>query len=126
MGSGNYQAFMKKIKYHFNTQTLRFEKIVVPIRVKLLRALGILSGILVASFIIIYLYIRFFPIPGSLEYKHKYEMLADRYDDLEKQLQGVQEKMDEIESRDNDVYRSIFEANPLPDSVRLKIGRAHV
>ena len=120
MGSGNYQAFMKKIKYHFNTQTLRFEKIVVPIRIKLLRALGILSGILVASFIIIYLYIRFFPIPGSLEYKHKYEMLADRYDDLEKQLQDVQEKMDEIESRDNDVYRSIFEANPLPDSARLK------
>ncbi len=111
---------MKKIKYHYNTHTLRFEKIIVPIRVKLLRALGVFSGILVASGIIIYLYIRFFPIPASLEYKHKYELLADRYDELNIKLQEIQSKMSVLENRDAEVYRSIFEANPLPDSVKLK------
>ena len=28
--------------------------------------------------------------------------------------------MTELEKRDNDVYRAIFEANPIPDSARAK------
>ena len=28
--------------------------------------------------------------------------------------------MDELENRDNDIYRSIFSANPIPDSARIK------
>jgi hypothetical protein len=52
---------MKKIKYYYNTHTLRYEKLVTPLRVKLLRLFGFLSGLAVGSAIIIYLYDRFFP-----------------------------------------------------------------
>jgi murein DD-endopeptidase MepM/ murein hydrolase activator NlpD len=114
---------MKKIKYHYNTQTLRFEKIVTPFRVKLLRTLGVISGILVASSVIIYFYLRFFPQPGNLEYKQKYQWLAEQYNELENQLQTVQDQVEELETRDKEVYRSIFEANPLPDSTKSKKSR---
>lgn len=109
---------MKKIKYHYNTHTLRFEKIVTPLRVKLLRFIGVLSGILVASAAVIYLYMRFFPKPADLEFKHKYEILSDHYEELDKQLQSVQQQMAALETRDKEVYRSIFEANPIPDSTK--------
>jgi murein DD-endopeptidase MepM/ murein hydrolase activator NlpD len=85
--------------------------------------LGVFSGILVASSIIIYFYLRFFPQPGNLEYKQKYELLADQYHELENQLQTVQDLVEELETRDNEVYRSIFEANPLPDSTKTRKGR---
>jgi murein DD-endopeptidase MepM/ murein hydrolase activator NlpD len=38
-------------------------------------------------------------------------------DEKTKKLEG---QMMELEKRDNEVYRTIFEANPIPDSVRLK------
>jgi murein DD-endopeptidase MepM/ murein hydrolase activator NlpD len=42
-----------------------------------------------------------------------YAVLQQRLDELEKQMQ-------ELENRDNNVYRSIFESAPIPDSARLK------
>ena len=35
-------------------------------------------------------------------------------------LRSLQQQMKELEKRDNDVYRAIFEANPIPDSARAK------
>ena len=111
---------MKKIKYYYNTQTLRYEKLVTPLRVKLLRFFGILSALLVSSFIIIYLYIQFFPRPADLLAKRRFEQLNENYKVLEGKVSDLESKMAELESRDNEVYRSIFEANPMPDSARAK------
>jgi murein DD-endopeptidase MepM/ murein hydrolase activator NlpD len=44
---------------------------------------------------------------------------------LDKEVNALQQKMGELEKRDNDVYRSIFEAQPIPDSARqVEIDRA--
>jgi len=111
---------MKKIKYFYNTHTLRYEKLITPLRVKLLRVLGILSGILVASTLVIYVYTRFFPQPTNIEYRKKYDIMQDQYQQLSEKVQVLQQQMAQLEKRDNEVYRSIFEANPLPDSARVK------
>jgi len=39
---------------------------------------------------------------------------------LNDQAQKLQQQMAELEKRDNNVYRAIFEANPIPDSARAK------
>ena len=44
---------MKKIKYYYNTNSLRYEKLVTPLRVKLLRMLGFLAGAIVTALIIV-------------------------------------------------------------------------
>lgn len=116
---------MKKIKYYYNTHTLRFEKVVTPIRIKLLRLFGFLSSSIVASAIIVYVYIRFFPKPAEMENRRKYEMLQENYNQLEDKLQLIQQQMASLEKRDNEVYRSIFEAKPLPDSARAKLIEKH-
>jgi murein DD-endopeptidase MepM/ murein hydrolase activator NlpD len=46
-------------------------------------------------------------------YKESYAVLQERMKQLELQ-------MVELEQRDNEVYRSIFEATPIPDSARVK------
>jgi murein DD-endopeptidase MepM/ murein hydrolase activator NlpD len=111
---------MKKIKYYYNTHTLRYEKLVTPFRVKLLRLFGFLSALTVSSAIIISLYNRFFPTPADIIANRRYELLKENYNTIDKKVQTIQEQLAELEKRDNEVYRSIFEANPLPDSARAK------
>ena len=112
---------MKKIKYYYNTQTLRYEKLVTPLRVKLLRFFAFMSALLVSSAIVIYLYNRFFPKPADIEASHKNELLKENYKLVNAKLKTLQVQMAALEKRDNEVYRSIFEANPIPDSARAKL-----
>ncbi len=112
---------MKKIKYFYNTHTLRYEKLVTPLRVKLLRVFGFLSALAVSSLIIISLYTKFIPKATDKETNLKYDVLKDNYGVLSDKVKTMQQQMAELEKRDNQVYRSIFEANPLSDSARTKI-----
>lgn len=111
---------MKKIKYYYNTHTLRYEKLVTPLRVKLLRVFGFISAALVSSALIIWVYTSFFPRAIDRETELKYEAIKDNYATLAAKTKTLQQQMAELEKRDNDVYRSIFEANPLSDSARTK------
>ena len=112
---------MKKIKYFYNTHTLRYEKLVTPFRVKLLRIFGFISALLVSSAFIIWMYTKFIPKPTDKEAQYKYEMMNDNYTALNEKVKTLQQQMSDLEKRDNDVYRSIFEANPVPDSARAKL-----
>ncbi|MEO6538701.1 MAG: M23 family metallopeptidase [Ferruginibacter sp.] len=111
---------MKKIKYYYNTHSLRYEKLITPLRVKLLRFFGFLSGLVVSSAIVIYLYNRFLPKPTEIESRRKYEVVKENYGAMNDRVKLLQAQMAALEKRDNEVYRSIFEANPLPDSARAK------
>ena len=112
---------MKKIKYFYNTNTLRYEKLVTPFRVKLLRIFGFISAFLVTAGMVIWVYTKFIPKPQDNATQQRYRMMKDDYNNLAAKLKTVQDQMAELEKRDNDVYRSIFEANPLPDSARAKL-----
>jgi murein DD-endopeptidase MepM/ murein hydrolase activator NlpD len=109
---------MKKIKYYYNTHTLRYEKLITPLRVKLLRIFGFIAAAFVTSVIISYFAFRFVGSPSEKLLRTQNELLQNRYDDLEAQVKTLQAQMQELEKRDNHVYRSIFEANPIPDSIR--------
>lgn len=112
---------MKKIKYYYNTNTLRYEKLVTPLRVKLLRFFGFIATALVTAFIIVALAFRFIPSPQAKIAEMRYEKVKQNYDALVSQAGTLQQEMASLEKRDNQVYRSIFEANPLPDSARAKL-----
>ena len=113
---------MKKVKYYYNTNTLRYEKLVTPLRVKLLRFFGFVSALLVSSALVIWLYTKFIPNPSDKQLALRYEIMKDNYNLLTEKTKELQEQMAGLEKRDNEVYRSIFEANPLPDSARAKLS----
>ena len=111
---------MKKIKYYYNTNTLRYEKLETPLRVKLLRVFGFVAAALVTAALISYLAFRFVGSPQERILQQQNRALRDNYKELEDTLESIQRQMRELEKRDNDVYRAIFEANPIPDSARAK------
>ncbi|MBL7745731.1 MAG: M23 family metallopeptidase [Chitinophagaceae bacterium] len=112
---------MKKIKYYYNTNTLRYEKLETPLRIKILRIFGFLAAAFVTAMFISFIAFRFVGSPNERLLGIQNELLKDNYRDLEDKVQDLEQKMTELEKRDNDVYRSIFEANPIPDSARAKV-----
>lgn len=112
---------MKKIKYFYNTNTLRYEKLVTPLRVLLLRVFGFFSVLIVSSTLVIWVYTKFIPRPSDKESNLRLELMKDNYNILNEKVKTLQQQMAGLEKRDNEVYRSIFEANPLPDSARAQL-----
>lgn len=111
---------MKKIKYYYNTNTLRYEKLETPLRVKLLRIFGFVAAAFVTAALISYVAFQFIGSPQEKILASQNRALKDKYEELEDHLTSVQTQMQELEKRDNNVYRAIFEANPIPDSARAK------
>lgn len=112
---------MKKIKYYYNTHTLRYEKLETPLRVKLLRVFGFIAAALVTAAIISYFAFQFVGSPQEKLLQRRNEWLQDKYEEIKDSVISLQQQMHELEKRDNDVYRAIFEAAPIPDSVRSKM-----
>jgi murein DD-endopeptidase MepM/ murein hydrolase activator NlpD len=111
---------MKKIKYYYNTNTLRYEKLVVPLRVKLLRVLGFLSAVFVSGLIIVSIAFQYVPSPKEQIIRSQFSSMREHYDELNTELEKLKGQMGDLEKRDNTVYRAIFEASPIPDSAREK------
>ncbi len=109
---------MKKIKYFYNTHTLRYEKLVTPFRVKLLRVFAFVATAFVTAALISYFAFQFVGSPNEKYLRIQNAHLKQDLEDLADSVGQIQMKMAELEKRDNSVYRSIFEASPLPDSAR--------
>lgn len=111
---------MKKIKYFYNTNTLRYEKLETPLRVKLLRVLGFISAAIVTAIIIVSIAYRYFPSATEKRLMQDNMELQQQFEVLEERTKKLAQQVTDLEKRDNEVYRTIFEADPIPDSVRAK------
>lgn len=115
---------MKKIKYFFNTHTLRFEKVEVPLRVRLLQSFGFIGASIVTGVIFVMVMFQYIDSPKEKLLRQQNQDYKESYSVLQERVKQLELQMNELENRDNDVYRSIFEADPIPDSARVKAMEA--
>ncbi len=109
---------MSKIKYRFNTHSLTYEKVGFSwkkIVLKVLSSLGI--GIVFAAIIVVFAY-RYLPSTKEKMQKREIEWMTYQYDILNKKLSQVQTVLGDIQKRDDNIYRMVFEADPIPDDIR--------
>ncbi len=111
---------MKKVKYFFNTHTLRYERLATPLRVRLLQVIGYIAASIVTGIIIFAITFRYIDSPKEKYLRQQNDDLKQNYSVLAERTKQLELQMDEIENRDNNVYRSIFESAPVPDSARVK------
>ncbi len=109
---------MKKVRYYYNTQTLRYEKYEVAIKTIVLRAVGFISATLVFAFIIVALAYTYLDSPKEKALKREIAELQLQYDNLNQQLDQLHGVMADLQDRDDNIYRVIFEAEPIPSSIR--------
>ena len=106
---------MKKIKYYYNTNTLRYEKLETPLRVKLLRVFGFIAAALVTAALISYIAFQFIGSPKEKILEQQNKALRNDVREMGNELKSVDQRMGELEKRDNEVYRVIFESKPIKD-----------
>lgn len=111
---------MKRVrKYYYNTDTHRFEKLEVSWKTRLLRVLGFVSAALVTATITVAIAFQFLDSPKEKQLKEEMYALRQGYNGLQKELDELNKNLVQLEHRDNDIYRAVFEAQPIPDSIRL-------
>jgi len=113
-----YQYHLKKVKYYYSPKTQQFEPVRIPLSKKLLRIFGLLSAVLVSAAIIVSIAFKYLQSPNEKRMNAQLNYLEEKYDLLKKDLRKTQAELHELEKRDNDVYRIIFEAEPLPANIR--------
>jgi murein DD-endopeptidase MepM/ murein hydrolase activator NlpD len=86
-----------------------------------LRIFGFIAATLFSAFIIVSLVQKYFPSAAERTLRQENNNLRYSYSVLEKQIADLEQRMASLETRDNEVYRSIFESDPIPDSARAKM-----
>ncbi|MBA3647708.1 MAG: M23 family metallopeptidase [Chitinophagales bacterium] len=109
---------MKKVKYYYNTHSLGYEKYEEPLRNRIWKLIGLISATLVFAFIIVYLAYAYLDSPKEKELRRELSQIQFEYDVLNKKLDQVNQVMADLQDRDDNIYRVIFEAEPIPSSIR--------
>ncbi len=109
---------MKKNKYFFNPHNLEFEKVTVSLGTRLLRVFGFMSATLVAATLILFLAYTYIDSPKEKQLKREIAQYKLQLKLMDQKVDNLAVLLDELSSRDDNIYRAIFEADPLPEEVR--------
>ena len=85
---------------------------------KLLRFLLVFLAFLGVAFLFAILLFTFFKSPKEKAQARELEYMRLQYEIMNDRLDNMETLMTDMEQRDNNLYRVMFEANPIPTSVR--------
>lgn len=108
---------MARTKYRFNPETLNYEKVKSSGWVIALRIFGFFSAAAVFALVIITASFSFLDSPREKLLRQEITEYETQMRELKGKVTELDEVMEELEMRDEEVYREIFEA-PLPKSLR--------
>lgn len=108
----------KKIKYFYNTHTLKYEKVELSLTKRILRVIGYLASVAVFASIVMIIAYTYIDSPKEKRLKREIEQLTLQYELLEDQLKIMEVVMSDLQDRDDNIYRVIFEAEPISSDIR--------
>lgn len=109
---------MPKIKYYYDTETCKYERVRISRWDVFLNVLGFVVLVLVAGICLVIVFDTYFESPKSAKLKKENEELYFYYDMISKEMDRANQMLTSLQDRDNNVYRTIFEAEPIPTTVR--------
>lgn len=109
---------MKQTIYHFNPETLSFEKRKLSLKDIVKRVLWFLATALSFSAIIVWISFYLIDSPKELELRRENNELKDELKSLDNRYDQLIAVTRDMQERDDKIYRSIFESDPIPLSER--------
>lgn len=109
---------MAKRNYKFNPDTLSYEKTGLNARRLVLRFLAYLTSSLALAILISFIILTYFETPKMKSLKRENQRILTQYELMDKDLSTVEKVLTEIQQRDDNIYRVIFESEPIPSSIR--------
>jgi murein DD-endopeptidase MepM/ murein hydrolase activator NlpD len=109
---------MAKVKYYYDTKTLSYKRIELSGLNKLKRLFYFLIGSAFAGLIMVIIFFQFFDSPKEKRLNREIDILTTQYEIVDDKLRQVEIVLDDVQNRDDNIYRIIFEADPIPKSIR--------
>lgn len=109
---------MAKVRYHFDHDSLIIKKVKFTFRDYLKKALWYLSISIAFSGLVLLIAYTFFPSPGEKKLAREKEEMNLQFQLMNDQLNDMEVVLRDLEKRDDNIYRVIFEADPVPKSIR--------
>ena len=107
-----------KKKYKINPETLAMEQVEHGFRYWIRQTgIYILAGIVI-GILFLYLFLTFFPSPREKQLLRERASLESQLEVLNNQVDQMQVVMTDLQQRDDNLYRVLFGAEPIPLSVR--------
>jgi murein DD-endopeptidase MepM/ murein hydrolase activator NlpD len=110
---------MSKIRYRYNTKTLSYEKAETPFRVRLFRVISFLGTASVIGVISVIIAFRYFDSPKEKQMRRELDKMRFQYELLSSRLDNLNLVLADLQQRDDNIYRVIFEAEPIPSEIRM-------
>ena len=110
---------MTKIRYRYNPQTLNYEKVRITWKDRLRTvAAFLITGVFFAS-IVLFLAYTYLDSPKERILERENEQLNEQYRELNTRLDELADVLLDLEHRDDNIYRVIFEAEPIDANQRM-------
>lgn len=109
---------MAKIKYRFDPYTLTYQKVKVSAKKKFIHVLSFFFVTIVTAIILHVVVTSFYDTPETKDLRAEQEKLVWKFNVLESQLNQLNTQLAKIEQRDDNLYRPIFELEPIPENIR--------
>ncbi len=109
---------MSKVKYRFNTKSLTYEKVKITFKERFWQFSSYIATGLVFATVTVIASQQFIQSPNEKKKDREIEALQLQYDLLNKKMTQAEKVLKDLEDRDDNIYRAIFETEPLPATVR--------
>lgn len=109
---------MSKVKYYYDYETLSYKKIERKKRRTFKFILLFLLASILFSFLLVFIAGHYIESPKEKALKRELTNLEFQYELLNKKMSQAETVLENIEERDNAIYRLYFEANPIPEEQR--------
>ena len=109
---------MARSKYRYNPESLSYDRIRPSFKRRFLLFLSYLSGVFTVAILLNFLYSSLFNSPKENMLMRENNQLKFQYEILNKKVGHLETVLEDIEKRDDNIYRTIFNADPIPSSVR--------
>ncbi|PWG06186.1 M23 family metallopeptidase [Polaribacter aquimarinus] len=109
---------MAKVKYYYDSDTLSYRKITVKKSDYYKKTIFGILGVLLIAFAGFIVLSQFIMSPNERAQKRELENLKLHYELLSKRMEESSSILAQLQERDNNIYRTYFEANPIPDEQR--------
>jgi murein DD-endopeptidase MepM/ murein hydrolase activator NlpD len=108
----------KKIKFHFNPDTLSYEPIIHSFAHKLKQILlHLFSGISLGA-LFFFVFVSTIDSPEEKQLGLEKSRMQAQYKVLDRQFEEAQKVLNDLQQRDDNLYRVVFQAEPIPLEVR--------
>ncbi|MEO1300980.1 MAG: M23 family metallopeptidase [Bacteroidota bacterium] len=104
--------------YYYDIKTCSYEQVRRSVWRKVGTCIGYLTLSLVLGVAITHLYYSYFDSPKEYALKQENETLRVHYEIIQKELEKGRKVLTLLQDRDDHIYRTIFEAEPIPTTVR--------